>query len=99
MEEYPERVPKRVFDNTAPGSERVRVDLSKIDPSKIDDFRDMIKQEEERKEKRRIKREEEEKREEEKKREEKLQLGMWRSLWHDCIRAIRVWVDYFRNRK
>ncbi|WP_419214348.1 hypothetical protein [Wolbachia endosymbiont of Rhagoletis cingulata] len=38
---------KRVFDNTAPGGGRV--DLSKIDPKKIDDFRDMIRREEERK--------------------------------------------------
>jgi len=33
----------------APDSGRVKVDLSKIDPKKIDDFRDMIKREEERK--------------------------------------------------
>ncbi|QJT94302.1 hypothetical protein HGO53_03130 [Wolbachia endosymbiont of Diaphorina citri] len=38
---------KRVFDNTAPGGGRV--DLSKINPKKIDDFRDMIRREEERK--------------------------------------------------
>lgn len=38
---------KRVFDNTAPGGGRV--DRSKIDPKKIDDFRDMIRREEERK--------------------------------------------------
>lgn len=33
----------------APDSGRVKVDLSKIDPKKIDDFRDMIRREEERK--------------------------------------------------
>ncbi len=38
---------KRVFDNTAPGGGRI--DLGKIDPKKIDDFRDMIKREEEEK--------------------------------------------------
>lgn len=32
-----------------PDSGRVKVDLSKIDPKKIDDFRDMIRREEERK--------------------------------------------------
>ncbi len=32
-----------------PDSGRVKVDLSKIDPKKIDDFRDMIRHEEERK--------------------------------------------------
>ncbi|OJH30988.1 hypothetical protein Wxf_00361 [Wolbachia endosymbiont of Armadillidium vulgare] len=38
---------KRVFDNTAPGGGRI--DLRKIDPKKIDDFRDMIRREEEEK--------------------------------------------------
>ncbi|XP_015786841.1 uncharacterized protein KIAA1211 homolog [Tetranychus urticae] len=36
---------KKVFDNTAPV--RVKVDLSKIDPSKIDDFRPQIRAQEE----------------------------------------------------
>ncbi|QJT94340.1 hypothetical protein HGO53_03345 [Wolbachia endosymbiont of Diaphorina citri] len=32
----------------APDSGRVKIDLSKINPKKIDDFRDMIKREQER---------------------------------------------------